>query len=103
MRTLKGPAIFLAQFAADEAPFNSLDSIAKWDAGLGFKGVQIPTWDDRLIDLAQAADSRSYCDDLRATLDKHGLQATELSTHLQGQLVAVLSYLQISHALHRQC
>lgn len=89
MRTLKGPAIFLAQFAADEAPFNTLDSIAKWAAGLGFKGVQIPTWDDRLIDLAQAADSRSYCDDLRATLDKHGLQATELSTHLQGQLVAV--------------
>ena len=89
MRTLKGPAIFLAQFAADEAPFNTLDSIAKWAADLGFKGVQIPTWDDRLIDLAQAADSRSYCDDLRATLDKHGLQATELSTHLQGQLVAV--------------
>ncbi len=89
MRTTKGPAIFLAQFAADEAPFNTLDSIAKWVADLGFKGVQIPTWDERLIDLVQAADSRAYCDDLRATLDKHGLEATELSTHLQGQLVAV--------------
>ena len=89
MRTTKGPAIFLAQFAADEAPFNTLDSIAKWAADLGFKGVQIPTWDERLIDLVQAADSRAYCDDLRATLDKHGLEPTELSTHLQGQLVAV--------------
>jgi len=89
MRTIKGPAIFLAQFAADDAPFNTLDNIAKWAADLGFKGVQIPTWDERLIDLAQAADSQAYCDDLRATLDKHGLQATELSTHLQGQLVAV--------------
>ena len=89
MRTIKGPAIFLAQFAADEAPFNTLDCIAKWAADLGFKGVQIPTWDERLIDLAQAADSRAYCDDLRATLDNHGLVPTELSTHLQGQLVAV--------------
>jgi len=89
VRTIKGPAIFLAQFVSDEAPFNTLDSIAKWAADLGFKGLQIPTWDERLIDLAQAADSRAYCDDLRATLDKHGLEPTELSTHLQGQLVAV--------------
>lgn len=89
MKTIKGPAIFLAQFAGNEAPFNTLDSIAKWVAGLGFVGVQIPSWDSRFIDLAKAADSKSYCDDLRATLDKHGLQATELSTHLQGQLVAV--------------
>ncbi len=89
MKTIKGPAIFLAQFAGDEAPFNSLESIAEWAAGLGFIGVQIPSWDDRLIDLAQAAESKAYCDDLRATLDKHGMQVTELSTHLQGQLVAV--------------
>jgi sugar phosphate isomerase/epimerase len=89
MKTIKGPAIFLAQFAADEAPFNSLAGIAEWSASLGFKGVQIPSWDERLFDLAQAAASRAYCDDLRATLDEHGLSVTELSTHLQGQLVAV--------------
>jgi sugar phosphate isomerase/epimerase len=89
MKTIKGPAIFLAQFAGDEAPFNSLDSIAKWAADLGYKGVQIPSWDGRLFDLAQAAESKSYCDDVSATLNKHGLQVTELSTHLQGQLVAV--------------
>ena len=89
MRTIKGPAIFLAQFAGDAPPFNSLGAIAAWAAGLGFKGVQIPSWDARLIDLAKAAESPAYCDDLRATLDRHGLVVTELSTHLQGQLVAV--------------
>lgn len=89
MKTIKGPAIFLAQFAGDEAPFNNLDSIAEWAASLGFVGVQIPSWDLRFIDLAQAAESKSYCDDLRAILDTHGIQVTELSTHLQGQLVAV--------------
>jgi len=89
MRTIKGPAIFLAQFAGDDAPFNSLDAIAAWAASLGFKGVQIPSWDARLFDLAKAAESRAYCEDVQATLAKHGIALTELSTHLQGQLVAV--------------
>lgn len=89
MRTIKGPAIFLAQFAGDEAPFNTLEGIAAWAASLGFKGVQIPSWDARLFDLAKAAESRAYCEDVQATLAKHGLALTELSTHLQGQLVAV--------------
>jgi len=89
MRTLKGPAIFLAQFAGDDPPFNSLDAIAGWAAALGFKGVQIPSWDGRLFDLVRAAESRTYCDEVRGTLARHGLEVTELSTHLQGQLVAV--------------
>lgn len=89
MRTIKGPAIFLAQFAGDEAPFNTLEGIAAWAASLGFKGVQMPSWDGRLFDLAKAAESRAYCEDVQATLAKHGLTLTELSTHLQGQLVAV--------------
>ncbi|MEY2943517.1 MAG: hypothetical protein RLY97_1531 [Pseudomonadota bacterium] len=88
MRTIKGPAIFLAQFAGDTAPFNSLDSIAKWVASLGYKGVQIPSWDGRLFDLDKAAQSQDYCDEVAGTLAAHGLQITELSTHLQGQLVA---------------
>ena len=29
LRTIKGPAIFLAQFAGDEAPYNSLPAMAK--------------------------------------------------------------------------
>ncbi|HEY4200214.1 MAG TPA: sugar phosphate isomerase/epimerase [Devosiaceae bacterium] len=89
MRTIKGPAIFLAQFAGDAAPFNSLDAICGWAAGLGYKGVQIPTWVSSLIDLEKAATSKAYADELRGTVEKHGLKITELSTHLQGQLVAV--------------
>ena len=89
MKTIKGPAIFLAQFADDSAPFNSLNEIAAWAAGLGFVGIQIPSWDSRFIDLAKAAESKDYCDDLKGVLAGHGVSVTELSTHLQGQLVAV--------------
>ena len=89
MKTIQGPGIFLAQFAGDEAPFNSLGGIARWAAELGYKGVQIPSWDARFIDLKQAAESKAYCDDLQATLAQSGVALTELSTHLQGQLIAV--------------
>lgn len=89
MKTIKGPAIFLAQFMGDEAPYNSLESICAWVASLGYKGIQIPTWDGRCIDLEQAATSQTYCDELKAKVAAHGLEITELSTHLQGQLVAV--------------
>ena len=57
-KTMRGPGLFLAQFAGDAAPFDSLDAICGWAAGLGYKGVQIPTWDARLIDLAKAAASK---------------------------------------------
>ena len=89
MKTIKGPAIFLAQFAADRPPFNTLESIAQWAAGLGFKGIQIPTWDQRLFDLKTAAESKDYCSELISKVRGQGLEITELSTHLQGQLVAV--------------
>src|SRR5579871_2599258 len=88
MKTIKGPGIFLAQFAGDAAPFNTLENMARWAAGLGFAGVQIPTWDGRLFDLKTAAESQDYCDSILATLSAAGLKVTELSTHLQGQLVA---------------
>ena len=89
MRTLKGPAIFLAQFAGDKPPFDTFDHICAWAAGLGYKGVQIPTWVSSFIDLEKAATSKAYCDDLKGVAAKHGVEITELSTHLQGQLVAV--------------
>ena len=89
MKTIKGPAIFLAQFAGSEAPFNSLPAIADWAAGLGYKGLQIPTWEKNLFDLDLAASSQTYCDELKGMLADKGLEVTELSTHLQGQLVAV--------------
>jgi sugar phosphate isomerase/epimerase len=62
MRTLKGPAIFLAQ---------------------------IPSWDGRLFDLRRAAGSRDYCEEVKGVCAEAGVAVTELSTHLQGQLVAV--------------
>ena len=85
---IKGPAIFLAQFAGDKKPFNNLKSICEWAASLGYVGVQIPTWDPRCIDLQKAAESKTYCDDLKGIVNSAGLEITELSTHLQGQLVA---------------
>ncbi len=89
MKTIKGPAIFLAQFMGDEAPFNSLEGVCKWAASLGYKGIQIPTWDARLIDLQLAAESKGYAQELKSKVVSFGLEITELSTHLQGQLVAV--------------
>lgn len=89
MTTLKGPAIFLAQFMGDQPPFNELKSICQWVKSLGFVGVQIPTWDPRCIDLQKAAESKTYADELKGSMNEWGLEITELSTHLQGQLVAV--------------
>jgi sugar phosphate isomerase/epimerase len=89
MKTLQGPAIFLAQFASDAAPYNNLSAIARWAKECGFEGVQIPSWDARLFDLRKAAESDAYCDEVKGTLKDAGVALTELSTHLQGQLVAV--------------
>src|SRR5689334_24235716 len=89
MQTIKGPGIFLAQFMGDKAPFNDLSSICKWAKSLGFVGVQIPTWDSRCIDLQKAAESKTYADEIKGIVHEAGLVITELSTHLQGQLVEV--------------
>ncbi len=89
MTTIKGPAIFLAQFMGDEPPFNNLDDICRYMAGLGYRGVQIPTWESRLIDLEKAAESKTYCDEIKGRVAEHGLEITELASHLQGQMVAV--------------
>lgn len=89
MTTIKGPGIFLAQFMGDQAPFNNLNDICQWAASLGFVGIQIPSWDNRCINLQLAAESKTYADEIKGIVASHGLQITELSTHLQGQLVAV--------------
>jgi sugar phosphate isomerase/epimerase len=89
MKTMKGPALFLAQFAGDLAPFNSWGSITGWAAECGYRGVQVPSWDARLFDLEKAAGSKDYCDTFKGQAAENGIEVTELSTHLQGQLVAV--------------
>src|SRR5580704_7362808 len=88
MKTMQGPGIFLAQFASDTAPFHTLNTICGWAANLGYAAVQIPTWDARLFDLKRAAESKAYCEGVRAVVAQNNLVISELSTHLQGQLVA---------------
>ncbi len=87
MKTLRGPGIFLAQFSGDQAPFDSLKGLASWAASLGYVGIQIPTWDARLFDLALASASQTYCDEITGLCRDAGVAITEISTHLQGQLV----------------
>jgi len=89
MSRIKGPGIFIVQFLRDEEPYNNLTNISQWAADLGYKGVQIPTWDSRVIDLDKAAESKNYCDELKGTLRQIGLEITELPTHLQGQVMAI--------------
>lgn len=89
MTAMRGPAIFLAQFVGDDAPFNDFASICRWAADLGYRGVQLPTWDARLMNLELAAQSRDYCEELQGTARAAGIEISELSTHLQGQLIAV--------------
>ena len=89
MKTIKGPALFLAQFAGDAAPFDTWKGITRWAADCGYKGVQVPSWDARFIDLDTAASSKDYCDTFKGEAAESGIEVTELSTHLQGQLVAV--------------
>jgi sugar phosphate isomerase/epimerase len=86
---MQGPAIFLAQFIRDEAPFNTLDGLCAWAAAHDYIGVQLPTLDQRIMDLKKVAESQAYADDLMGIVSSHGLEISELSTHLQGQLVAV--------------
>ncbi|MFT2009325.1 sugar phosphate isomerase/epimerase [Pontibacter sp. 13R65] len=89
MKTIKGPAIFLAQFLGDQPPFDNLENICRWAKSIDFEGVQIPTWNSQYFDLQQAAESKAYAEDIKGLVESQGLQITELSTHLQGQLVAV--------------
>ena len=89
MKTLTGPGIFLAQFAQDKPPHNSLQSIARWAKNYGYRGIQIPSWDKRFFDLDKAASGNAYCDEIKGMLADVGIEITELSTHFQGQMVSV--------------
>jgi len=89
MRTIKGPALFLAQFIGDSAPFDSWQGITRWAADCGYAGVQVPTLDPRILDLDRAVESQAYRDEFLGIAADNGVAVTELSTHLQGQLIAV--------------
>ena len=80
MKTIKGPAIFLAQFAGDAAPYNTLRSIASWAAGHGYKGMQIPSWDGRLFDLKAPPKARPIATRSRASV-ADGRRGTHRAFH----------------------
>jgi len=88
MTTIKGPAIYLAQFIGEAEPFNSLEGLCRWAGGLGYKAIQLPTWDKRVFDLELAAKSRDYCDERMAVLKQNGLELVEICSYLQGQMMA---------------
>jgi len=88
MRTIKGPGLFLAQFATDNPPHNSLPSIARWAKDYGYKAIQIPAWDQRLFDIDKAYDSETYCDEIKGALADVGIAISELATHSLGDLVS---------------
>jgi len=89
MSKIKGPAIFLAQFMRDDPPCDCLENIGPWVAGLGYKGIQIPGWDPRVIDIDKAAESKDYCDDYAGKLKDMGLEPTEVAAYLAGQVLAI--------------
>jgi sugar phosphate isomerase/epimerase len=93
--SIQGPAIFLAQFMGEfpakpqDHELSRLTRMVQWAADLGYRGVQMPTNDPTLFDLEQAAHNEAYVAQVLAICSKIGVHITELSTHLQGQLVAV--------------
>ena len=58
MKTIKGPGIFLAQFVRDEEPYNSMEGLVGWVSGLGYRGVQIPSWESGIFDLDKPPNPR---------------------------------------------
>jgi len=90
MNAIQGPALFLAQFVREAAPFDTLEGICQWASNLGYKGVQIPAWESpRHIDLKQAAESKDYADTWKGQLLKWDLEVTELNAALAGQVMGI--------------
>ncbi len=67
----------------------TLDTLAGKAASWGFDGLELACWGDH-FDVRQGAESRAYCEDRRALLDRHGLQIFSISNHLAGQAVCDL-------------
>lgn len=88
MKTIKGPGIFLAQFVRDVEPYNTLDGLVSWVSSLGYRGIQMPSWESSLFDLEKAAESQGYCDDLKGQLAEKDVELIELGSYLQGQVLA---------------
>jgi len=55
-------------------------------AEFGYDGLELACWGDH-FDPAEGAKSKTYCDEKRELLKKHGLDVWAISHHLAGQLV----------------
>lgn len=64
-----------------------LEELVKKAKDFGFDGLELACWGDH-FDVAQGAESKAYCDDRHALLDKHGLKCWCIANHLAGQLVS---------------
>jgi sugar phosphate isomerase/epimerase len=89
VKTIKGPGLFLGQFAGNEAPFNSLGPMCGWVRECGFEAVQLPMWDARFIDVKKAAESKDYADEINGIAKDKGVVICDTASHIQGQLCAV--------------
>lgn len=74
--------IFTGQWA--DLPLEEFAPKAK---SFGYDGLELACWGDH-FEIDKAAESKSYCEDKRAMLEKHGLGVWAISNHLAGQLVS---------------
>ena len=87
-RTIRGPGLFIGQFIGEHPPFDTLEGIAGFAAGLGFEALQIPVHDPRILDPA-CVDEAGYVGSILGVLERHGLVVSEVSAHRAGQMTAV--------------
>ena len=90
MKTIKGPAIFLAQFAGDDGAVQ----LAGRRSAAGPRRSATRACRSRpgtagCSTSRRRPTAKTYCDEVKGIAREHGVEITELSTHLQGQLVAV--------------
>ncbi len=74
-------AIFTGQWA--DIP---LDELAKTMSGFGYDGLELACWGDH-FDPIIGAESKAYCEDKIALLQKYNLELLSITTHSAGQLV----------------
>jgi len=63
-----------------------LEEMAKKAKDFGYDGLELACWGDH-FDVVKGAESKAYCEDRLALLDKYGLKVWAISNHLAGQAV----------------
>lgn len=63
-----------------------IETMCQKASDMGYEGLELACWGDHM-DVFQGAESKSYCEDKLALLDKYGLKTYAISNHLTGQLI----------------